>query len=88
LDAVAVATVQEGWARGHHRRPAADISIAIEWPSGSRAPENTFERAGACSVQAELPQAQEALVETAQGLEMPHHEEPGGTDAWAIQISR
>jgi endoglucanase len=100
-DVVAVATVQEevglkgATTSAYGLQP--DIGIAIDVTFGKQpgAPEDqTYELGKGPTIGCGPnfhPKVQAALVNAAKDLELPFHIEPdanGGTDAWAIQISR
>ena len=98
---VAVATAQEevglkgAITSAYGLQPDIGIAIDVTFAKQPGTPdENTFDLGKGPTIGCGPnfhPKLQEALVETAKALEMPHHVEPdttGGTDAWAIQISR
>ena len=101
-DVYAVATVQEEvGAKGaitstFHLQPDVGIAIDVTWAKQPGAPdEYTYELGKGPTIGCGPnfhPKLQEALVETAKKLEIGVHLEPatrpGGTDAWAIQVSR
>ena len=101
-DVYAVATVQEevgykgAFTSTYGLQPDVGIAIDVTWAKQPGTPdEYTFELGKGPTISRGPnfhPKLQDALVETAQALEMSYHVEvatrPGGTDAYAIQISR
>ena len=101
-DVYAVATVQEevgvkgAITSTYHLQPDVGIAIDVTWAKQPGTPdEYTYELGKGPTIGCGPnfhPKLQQALVETADELEMSYHLEPaarpGGTDAWAIQISR
>lgn len=101
-DVYAVATVQEevGYkgviTSSYDLRPDVGIAIDVTWASQPGAPdEYTFDLGKGPTIGCGPnfhPKLQEALADTAKALELSYHLEPvprpGGTDAYAIQISR
>jgi endoglucanase len=75
--------------------PDVGIAVDVTWADQPGAPEEYTYQLGkgptiACGPNFH-PKLQEALVETAKALEMDYHIEPvvgGGSDAWAIQVTR
>jgi endoglucanase len=100
-DVYAVATVQEevGYkgviVSSYGLRPDVGIAIDVTWASQPGAPdEYTYDLGKGPTIGCGPnfhPKLQEALVDTAKALELSYHLEPvprpGGTDAYAIQIS-
>ena len=101
-DVYAVATVQEevgvygAITSTYHLRPDLGIAIDVTWAKQpGAADEYTYELGKGPTIGCGPnfhPKLQQALVETAEKLELSYHMEPaarpGGTDAYAIQISR
>ena len=101
-DVYAVATVQEEMGmKGaitstFHLQPDLGIAVDVTWAKQPGTPdEYTYELGKGPTIGCGPnfhPKLQQALVETAEKLEMSYYLEPltrpGGTDAWAIQISR
>jgi endoglucanase len=101
-DVYAVATVQEevgikgAFTSTYHLQPDVGIAIDVTWAKQPGAPDEYTYGLGkgltiGCGPNFH-PKLQQALVETAEKLEMSYHLEPltrpGGTDAYAIQVSR
>ena len=101
-DVYAVATVQEevgvkgAITSTYHLQPDVGIALDVTWAKQPGTPdEYTYELGKGPTIGCGPnfhPKLQQALVETAEKLEMSYHLEPaarpGGTDAYAIQISR
>jgi putative aminopeptidase FrvX len=101
-DVYAVATVQEevglkgALTSAFGVNPDVAIAIDVTWAEQSGTPqEQTFPTGKGPTIGIGPnfhPALHQALVETAQAQEIPHHIEPApgssGTDAWAIQVSR
>jgi endoglucanase len=101
-DVVVVATVLEevgyqgAFTSAYGLRPDVAIAIDVTWAKQPGTTEEyTFELGKGPTIPFGPnmhPKLQQALVETAQALEMGYHREPaprpGGTDAYAIQIAR
>jgi len=101
-DVYAVATVQEevgvkgAITSTHHLQPSVGVAIDVTWAKQPGTPdEYTYELGKGPTIGCGPnfhPKLQQALVETAERLEMSYHLEPltrpGGTDAYAIQVSR
>jgi endoglucanase len=101
-DVYAVATVQEeigykgAFTSTYGLEPDVGIAIDVTWAQQPGVPdEYTFELGKGPTIPCGPnvhPKLHQALVETAQYMELAHHiepaERPGGTDAYAIQITR
>ena len=101
-DLYAVATVQEevgvkgAITSTYHLQPDVGIAIDVTWAKQPGTPdEYTYDLGKGPTIGCGPnfhPKLQQALVETAEKLEMSYHLEPaarpGGTDAYAIQVSR
>jgi putative aminopeptidase FrvX len=100
-DVYAVATSQEevglkgAITSAYRLEPDVGIAVDVTWADQPGAPEEYTYQLGkgptiACGPNFH-PRLQEALIETAKKLEMSYHVEPvvgGGSDAWAIQVTR
>jgi endoglucanase len=100
-DVYAVATTQEevglkgAITSAYGLEPDVGIAVDVTWADQPGAPEEYTYQLGkgptiACGPNFH-PRLQEALVETARALEMSYQVEPvvgGGSDAWAIQVTR
>jgi endoglucanase len=100
-DVYAVATVQEevgmkgAITSAYGLEPDVGIAVDVTWANQPGAPEEyTYELGKGPTIASGPnfhPKLQEALMETAKALEISHHVEPvvgGGSDAWAIQVTR
>jgi endoglucanase len=101
-DVYAVATVQEemgykgAFTSTYELEPDVGIAIDVTWAQQPGIPDEfTFELGKGPTIPCGPnfhPKLNQALIETAQALELNHHtepaERPGGTDAFALQIVR